>query len=55
MSSINIGNKIENLDINDQTYFAFVKIGEALRYVFEPKMNYESMQIIRRDFEEMKL
>ncbi len=39
MASLNIGNKIENLDINDNNYFAFVKTGEALRQTFEPKLD----------------
>ena len=35
MNNLNLGTKIENLDVSDQYYVAFVKVIDTLRYIFD--------------------
>ena len=52
---MNLGNKIENIDINDSFMFAFVKVNECLRFLFEGKLTNEALIIIRKDLDKMRL
>eukprot|EP00347_Sterkiella_histriomuscorum_P020622 403337105 len=56
LNQLNMGNKIENLDTNDFTYFACVKLMDTLRYIFDAqKLNNDSYIILRKELDQFKL
>ncbi|CDW90089.1 UNKNOWN [Stylonychia lemnae] len=55
LNNLNVGNKIDNQDFNDYHYFAFVKVTECLRYIFEShKLQNEALNLIKKDLDQFK-
>ena len=55
MQLLNLGNKIENLETSDSFYFAYIKVNEGLKHIFEGKLTPDALNILRKDLDTMKL
>lgn len=53
--TLNIGNKVENLETNDSYMIPYLKAVDCLKHVFEGKLNNEGMQILKKELDDIKI
>ena len=49
LNSLNLGNRVENLEVDDRTLYPYIKLIECLKINFETKLNSEAMGIMRKE------
>ena len=55
LNNLNMGNRVENLDVDDTLLYPYIKILECLKVNFENKLSIEAMSIMRREIESLRI